>query len=129
MPVRINEVVVDCADPDTLAGWWCSVLGWVVVDKADDGSVEIRPEGTTDRESPVPSLLFEPVPEGKTVKNRLHLDVAPVVGSDQDAELERLLGLGARRVDVGQGEATWHVLADPEGNEFCLLHGPVQPVS
>ncbi len=69
-----------------------------------------------------PGLLFLRVPEDKAVKNRLHLDLRPQDGSDQAAELERLLAMGARRVDVGQGsDVTWVVLADPEGNEFCLL--------
>jgi hypothetical protein len=66
-------------------------------------------------------LLFLRVPEGKAVKNRLHLDLRPADGTDQAAELERLLDLGATPVDIGQGDVTWHVLADPEGNEFCLL--------
>jgi hypothetical protein len=88
--------------------------------------VEVRPEGTDARTSIVPSLLFIRVPEAKTGKNRLHLDVN-TFDSDQGAELERLLGLGATPVDVGQGEQRWHVLADPEGNEFCLLRSVVDP--
>ncbi|MGW1747338.1 VOC family protein [Streptomyces sp. NPDC002092] len=92
--------------------WWAEALGWVVVNDAAD-EFEIRPE--KDR---LPGLIFGPVPEGKTVKNRLHLDFRP---DDQDAEVARLLALGARRVDVGQGEQSWVVLADPEGNEFCVL--------
>jgi hypothetical protein len=71
----------------------------------------------------VPTLVFVAVPEGKTVKNRLHLDVRPIDGS-HDAEVERLIGLGARRADVGQGRVPWVVVADPEGNEFCVL-GPL----
>ncbi len=125
MSVRINEVIVDCIDPASLARFWCSVLEWVVVDE-DADFVEIRPEGTSDRTSPVPSLLFGRVPEPKTVKDRLHLDVCAVTGSDQATELQRLLGLGATRLDIGQGDASWHVLADPEGNEFCLLRGIVE---
>ena len=66
----------------------------------------------------MPGILFERVPERKSVKNRLHLDFRPI---DQDAEVARLLGLGARHADVGQGEQTWVVLSDPEGNEFCVL--------
>jgi hypothetical protein len=65
-------------------------------------------------------LVFAAVPEPKTVKNRVHIDVNPS-GCDQAEEVERVLALGARRVDVGQGEQTWVVLADPEGNEFCIL--------
>ena len=95
-------------------------MGWVVVGDAAD-EFEIRP--TRDR---VPGLLFVPVLEEKAGKNRLHLDFRPV---DQTAEVERLLSLGARPADVGQREATWVVLADPEGNEFCVLRGRVQPDS
>jgi len=76
------------------------------------------------RRGPIaPTLVFVPVPEGKSVKNRLHLDIRPVDGS-HDAEVRRLIGLGARPADVGQGAAPWAVLADPEGNEFCVL-GPL----
>jgi hypothetical protein len=74
---------------------------------------EIRP--TADR---LPGLLFVQVPEPKTAGNRLHLDFRP---DDRDAQVERLLALGAKRADIGQGEQTWIVLADPEGNEFCVL--------
>jgi hypothetical protein len=69
-------------------------------------------------------LTFVPVPEAKSGKNRLHIDVNPI-GCNQDEEVERLLGLGARRVDIGQGERSWVVLADPEGNEFCVLRDRV----
>jgi hypothetical protein len=127
MTVRLTEIVVDCADPQALAQFWCAVLGWVVTE-AEADVVEVRPEGTDARTSILPSLLFIRVPEAKTVKNRLHLDVN-TFDSDQGAELERLLGLGATRVDVGQGEQRWHVLADPEGNEFCLLRSVVDPAS
>src|SRR5215207_680545 len=95
-------------------------LSWVVVGDAAD-EFEIRP--TPDR---VPGLLFVPVPEEKAAKNRLHPDFRPV---DQTAEVGRLLSLGARRVDVGQRDASWVVLADPEGNEFCILRGRVRPDS
>ena len=125
MAVRINEIVIDSVDPHALADFWCAVLGWVVVDSHED-EVEVRPEGTTDRTSPVPSLLFGRVPEPKQVKDRLHLDVVATTGSDQAAELERLLALGAVPVDIGQGDVSWHVLADPDGNEFCLLRGVVE---
>jgi Glyoxalase-like domain len=95
-----------------LGRWWQEALGWVVVNDAPD-EFEIRP--SADR---LPGLLFVPVPEGKSSKNRLHLDLRP---EDQDAEVERLVGLGATHVDVGQGTRSWVVLADPEGNEFCVL--------
>jgi hypothetical protein len=91
-----------------------------------DGLVTIGapavPEGKN-RPGPVPpTLTFAHVPEGKTVENRLHLDVNPT-DREQDEEVRRLLDLGARRVDVGQGDQSWVVLADPEGNEFCVLAG------
>lgn len=115
-----EQVVVDAHDPVALGRWWAEALGWVVVGDAAD-EFEIRP--TPDR---VPGLLFVPVPEEKAGKNRLHPDFRPV---DQTAEVERLLSLGARRADVGQRDASWVVLADPEGNEFCILSGRVRPDS
>ena len=105
-------VVVDSRDPAAQARWWAEVLGYEILDEEPD-EVGIGKDGKT-----YPSLLFVTVPEGKTVKNRLHLDLNP---DDQDAEVERLLGMGATRVDIGQGEVSWVVLADPEGNEFCVL--------
>jgi hypothetical protein len=125
MTSKFTELVIDCADPRGLARFWCSVLDYEVQD-ADDEIVSIGspmvPEGK-DRTGPVPpTLTFAPVPEGKTVKNRLHIDVNPT-DRDQDEEVRRLLDLGARRADVGQGDVSWVVLADPEGNEFCVLAG------
>lgn len=123
MGSRLNEIVIDCHDPRRLAEFWCQVLDYTIVDITED-EVEINDHRITREEflrGPVsPSLLFGRVPEGKTVKNRIHLDVSPV-NVDQQAEVERLIGLGARHVDVGQGEQRWVVLADPEGNEFCVL--------
>lgn len=125
MAVRINEVVIDCTDPHRLAAFWCAVLDWAVVASSDD-EVEVRPAGTTDRESPVPSLLFGRSPAPAQVRGRLHLDVCATSGSDQATELQRLLDLGATHLDIGQGDVSWHVLADPEGNAFCLLRGVVE---
>jgi hypothetical protein len=127
MVVRLTEVVVDCREPIALARFWTAALGYHVV-ASDDGQVEIGPweEEPADlpdqvRRAPgVPTIVFVAVPEGKSVKNRLHLDVRPV-GGDYDAELRRLCQLGARPVDIGQATVAWTVLADPEGNEFCLL--------
>jgi hypothetical protein len=107
-----EQTNVDAKDPVLLGRWWQQALRWVVVNDAPD-EFEIRP--ALDR---LPGLLFVPVPESKTVKNRLHLDFRP---DDQDLEVDRLLALGASRVDIGQGEQAWVVLADPEGNEFCVL--------
>jgi predicted enzyme related to lactoylglutathione lyase len=112
---RFTELIVDAADPPALARWWAEVLGWRITEE-DEGGVEIADPGGAR-----PTIVFLPVPGAKTGKNRLHIDVNPV-GCDQDEELARLLGLGAVRADVGQGDdVTWVVLADPEGNEFCLL--------
>ena len=126
MTSKFTELAIDCADPRGLAVFWCSVLDYEVQDE-DDGVVTIgspmAPDGKN-RPGPVPpTLTFAQVPEGKTVKNRLHLDVNPT-DREQDEEVRRLLDLGARHADVGQGDdATWVVLADPEGNEFCVLAG------
>lgn len=112
MSLEWEQTIVDARDPRALGRWWRDALGWLVVnDDADE--FEIRP--TADR---LPGLLFVSVSEPKTTKNRLHIDLRP---DHRDAEVERLLALGATRADVGQGEQTWIVLADPEGNEFCVL--------
>jgi len=122
---KLTEIAIDCADPQALARFWCSVLGYDVQDEEEEGVVTIgsplAPEGR-ERPGPVPpTLTFARVPEGKVVKNRLHLDVNPT-DRDQDAEVQRVLDLGARHADVGQtGEESWVTLADPEGNEFCVL--------
>jgi hypothetical protein len=112
MELSWEQVVIDARDPIALGRWWANALEWVVVGEEAD-ELEIRP--APDR---LPGLLFGAVPEPKTGKNRLHLDFRPV---DQDAEVERFLGLGATRADVGQVDVPWVVLADPEGNEFCIL--------
>lgn len=123
MTSKLTEVAVDCADPRELARFWCAVLGYEVQDE-EEGLVAIGsptvPEGKL-RAGPVPPILtFVRVPEPKAGKNRLHLDVNPT-DRDQADEVRRLLALGARHADVGQGDAGWVVLADPEGNEFCVL--------
>ncbi|WP_210583953.1 VOC family protein [Streptomyces sp. GESEQ-35] len=113
MSLEWEQVVVDSADPAALGRWWADALGWVVLNDSPE-EYEIRP-----REDRLPGLIFGPVPEGKTVKNRLHLDFRP---DDQEAEVARFLALGARHADIGQtGEESWVTLADPEGNEFCVL--------
>lgn len=123
MVSRFTELAIDCADPRRLAQFWCSVLDYEVQEE-DDGTVTIgspAAPGRTSERGPVPPVLtFARVPEGKTVKNRLHLDVSPA-DRDQGEEVRRLLGLGARYADVGQGDQSWVVLADPGGNEFCVL--------
>ena len=123
MTSRIANVCIDAVDPELVAGFWCAVLGWEVLER-DDSVVCLGPDdGAPGASSHIDVLR---VPDAKGGKNRLHLDLR-ADGTTTAAELERLLGLGARRVDVGQGpDATWVVLADPEGNEFCLLSRAVQ---
>ncbi|GLW29804.1 VOC family protein [Actinoplanes regularis] len=123
MASKLTDLAIDCADPGALARFWCAVLDYEVQDE-EDGLVTIGspavPEGGR-RAGPVPpTLTFARVPERKIVKNRLHFDVNPT-DREQDDEVRRLLELGARRADVGQGAESWVVLADPEGNEFCVL--------
>ena len=112
MTLTWEQVVIDCEDFAALGRWWADALGWEIIGE-DDDDMEIRnPSGAG------PTLLFLKVPEKKSMKNRLHLDFVP---DDQNAEVERLLALGATRADVGQNDESWVVLADPEGNEFCIL--------
>jgi hypothetical protein len=119
----LTEISVDCRDPKLLAEFWRQVLGYEVTDDSE-GLVEIAPRITDvqahGRRPAAPTILFAPVPEQKTVKNRLHIDVNPL-GVTQEEEVERLIGLGASRIDIGQGDVSWVVMADPEGNEFCVL--------
>ena len=112
MALEWEQITIDAAEPKTLGSWWRAALGWVVVDDGDD-VFEIRPSAEQ-----LPGLLFLRSPEAKRHKNRLHLDLRP---DDQAAEVGRLLALGATSVDIGQGRVPWVVLADPEGNEFCVL--------
>lgn len=126
MSCRISELVIDCADMEKQAAFWSAVLGYVELGRDEDG-IEIGPPGVGFG-GPQPTLIFNPVPEPKRTELRLHIDVNPT-DRDQDEELERLLSLGARKADIGQtGEESWHVLADPEGNEFCLLRRRLDPV-
>jgi catechol 2,3-dioxygenase-like lactoylglutathione lyase family enzyme len=126
MACRISELVLGCRDPEALARFWCDVLDFVVLDREGDGSVEIGSrEGFG---GPQPTIILSPSNEPEQGKPQLHIDVN-ATDRDQDAELERLLELGARRADIGQtGEESWHVLADPEGNEFCLLKARLNPI-
>ena len=119
---RIAVIAIDAVEPRLVAAFWCAVLDWQVVEE-DADVVSIAPP---DRSWPTIDVLA--VPAGKVVKNRLHLDLR-ADGLATAAELDRLLALGARRTDVGQGpDSSWVVLADPEGNEFCLLSRSVQEV-
>lgn len=120
MACRISELVLECADPERLAVFWSEVLGYAEIGREDDGSIEIGPPDVGFG-GLQPTMILSPSDAPKAARLRLHIDVSPT-DRDQDAELERLLALGARPTDVGQtGEESWHVLADPEGNEFCLL--------
>lgn len=120
MTSRLAAIAIDATNPSVVADFWCSVLDWHVIEEDDEG-IGIGP-----RDHAWPCLEVFAVPEVKSVKNRLHFDLR-ADGVSTAVELERLLALGARRTDVGQGpEVSWVVLADPEGNEFCLLSRTVQ---
>jgi predicted enzyme related to lactoylglutathione lyase len=112
--LRFQCICIDTPAPRALATFWQAVLGWTR-EEDDDGEVVLT---STEGGPHMPDLLFLRVDDERVVKNRLHIDLRP---DDQAAEVERVLSLGARRVDIGQGDVTWVVLADPEGNEFCIL--------
>ena len=122
MACRFTELIIDCIAPPTLARFWAQVLGSEIIEEGDDEVVVAAPLGFG------PNLLFLQVPEPKTTKNRLHIDLN-ATDRDQAAEVERIKALGATEVDIGQGTQTWVVLADPEGNEFCVLRTTVEPAS
>jgi predicted enzyme related to lactoylglutathione lyase len=115
MPVALHHIVVDTRDLPRLARFWAQALHWRILSEHEN-EIVVGP----DENAPV-GLCFMPVDDPKTVKNRLHLDVT-TSAADRDAEIDRLITLGARPVDVGQtGQESWTVLADPEGNEFCVV--------
>jgi catechol 2,3-dioxygenase-like lactoylglutathione lyase family enzyme len=120
---RFRELIIDAHDLRKLAEFWCEVLGYRILEETTEALEIGAHELTADdvREGPVaPTIDFVSVPEDKAVKNRVHIDVSPI-DRTQDEEVDRLIGLGARRVDIGQGKQSWVVMADPEGNEFCVL--------
>ncbi|HEX9230014.1 MAG TPA: VOC family protein [Arthrobacter sp.] len=120
MSSKLAVIAIDAIRPRVVADFWCAVLGWRIVEE-DSDIISIAPQDQS-----WPTIDVIAVPEGKTVKNRLHFDLRADGVSTAD-ELERLLARGARRVDVGQGpDVSWVVLGDPEGNEFCLLSRTVQ---
>lgn len=130
MALTWYTVVIDSHDPQKLGHWWAETLDWQIVYDTPEECVAIpkhmgeEPVATLeDWRSRGQGLVFVPVPEGKTIKNRLHIDLAPHTTQDRDAEISALLSRGATLVDVGQDDAevTWTVLADIEGNEFCVL--------
>ncbi|MEV4417177.1 VOC family protein [Catellatospora sp. NPDC049609] len=111
----VAAVVVDCADPRAMARFWGEAMDWKLHEVTDDHARLRSAKGVG------PYLEFIRTSGTKTVWNRVHLDVAPYLSDDHAAEAARLQALGATLVDVGQGDAVWKVLADPEGNEFCVL--------
>jgi catechol 2,3-dioxygenase-like lactoylglutathione lyase family enzyme len=128
MSVRWYSVVVDCEDVLAQSHWWARALDWRIIYETANEVVAVPPyvadgAGTVPVGERGPGLIFVPVPEPKSGKNRLHIDLAPAADQDQEAEVRRLEALGARRVDIGQDNArvSWVVMADPEGNEFCVL--------
>lgn len=126
MACRISELVLKCRDPEVLARFWCEVLDFVELDREEEDCVETDPREGFGGPQPTIFLIRDDDPENGPA--RLHIDVNPT-DRDQDAGLERLLAAGAELVDVGQpAEASGHVLADPEGNEFCLLKRRLDPL-
>ncbi|CAN5811546.1 VOC family protein [soil metagenome] len=124
MDIRIQCIVVDASDCELLARFWSSVLGWRITYESDAEWCLEPPEGDPANDV-APDILFVKVPDEKAGKNRLHLDLRP---KDQGLEVERIVDLGATRADIGQSDVGWVVLADPEGNEFCVLP-PLPPES
>jgi catechol 2,3-dioxygenase-like lactoylglutathione lyase family enzyme len=122
MGIRIQCLCIDTADPARIAAFWQSALGWRRTFEKEEEVVLEPPEGSPE-DGIVPDLVFLKVPGDKAGKNRLHLDLRP---GDQAAEVARLEQLGARRVSIGQGEVSWVVMADPDGNEFDVLQ-PLAP--
>jgi hypothetical protein len=125
MTSRITDVIIDCHALAPMAEFWCAAIGYET-GHVGEGWLSIRPAGPEPSDDEwrsagrAPAVAFVLVPEGKAVKNRVHLDITPVDCSQQD-EVARLTGLGARQVDIGQQDTRWVVMADPEGNEFCVM--------
>ena len=119
MSLRIETYSFDSVAPAKIAQFWAMALDWQIVDGGDPDEVGVQPRTHRTDTGAQPELMFLRVPDAKSVKNRMHLDLRP---DDQGAEVARLESLGAVRADVGQGDAvSWVVMADPEGNEFCVL--------
>ena len=119
MTVRIAVLAIDARDVSRVAEFWAAALGWDAWPDPDEGGVSLAPQGSAGQSGVGgPSIDVMPVPEAKAGKNRLHFDLRP---KDQVIEVERILELGATRADIGQSDVQWIVLADPEGNEFCVL--------
>jgi hypothetical protein len=110
--LRFESIVIDCGDANRVGTFWSELLGRPLGGPDEEGDCWIEPTDAN------PEMFFQPVPEGKAAKNRIHIDLRP---DDQAAEVERAISLGAERVDIGQKDVSWVVLADAEGNEFCIL--------
>jgi len=123
MASRISEVCINCADPDTMAKFWSAAIGYPEIERDEIGVAIMGAPN-------FPSMLFVRTDDvggpPKAGRNRLHFDLSPT-DRDQNAEVGRLESLGARRIDIGQGTPSWVVMADPEGNEFCVLRRRVAP--
>jgi predicted enzyme related to lactoylglutathione lyase len=120
MSTRLVHLVVDANDAPALASFWAGALGWEIA-SADDDEIDVSPAGFSYPGTEAVPLLFVPVPERKTTKNRVHIDLASTSAAHQAELVSRVRELGARPLDIGQGDVPWVVLADPEGNEFCVL--------
>lgn len=116
MPTRLTSVVIDSADPPTLARWWSSALGWGV-SYQDNNESDVEPRSG----EPGIELTFVPVDDERVLKNRIHLDLRSTTLAEQDDLIQRLMAAGATEIDIDQGTVPWAVLSDPEGNEFCVL--------
>jgi hypothetical protein len=120
MTSRIGEMIIDCADPEVVGAFWCGALGYRVFDR-DETGVAIAGSPSA------PTILLIRTDDPKREKTRIHFDLCPI-GGDQAGEVERLIALGATRVDIGQGDTKkWVVLADPAGNEFCVMPRSIPP--
>ncbi|MGH8935862.1 MAG: VOC family protein [Acidimicrobiia bacterium] len=117
MSLQVNTLTIDARDPRAQAGFWSEALDWFIIQHGDEEAL-IAPARDRSELPGAMAVLFNRTTDPKTVKNRWHFDLVP---DDQEAEVLRLEGLGARRVDIGQQEVSWVVMADPEGNEFCVL--------
>jgi hypothetical protein len=123
MTLRISEICFNCADPESMAEFWCAAIGYHETERDETG---VAIAGAPNAPVILLCRVDDVDKDSKVGRNRLHIDLSPT-DFDQDAEVARLERLGARRIDIGQGSPTWVVMADPEGNEFCVLRRQVPP--
>ncbi len=122
--LKIQEIVIDCHNPRALAQFWAQALDWKIGEEATENVAYIQKNLASTNTDGYPIILFYKTPDKKSVKNRMHLDLRP---ENQMEEVERLEKIGAVRIEIGQSSdpsTTWIVMADPEGNEFCVLKAP-----